>query len=55
MIARDQPADDLRLARRLVRGKPVTVALVCGDTRNNVDALDQEILEPVVNLVDASA
>jgi hypothetical protein len=28
---------------------------VRGDARNNVYALDQEVLQPVVNLVDASA
>src|ERR1700676_2242635 len=55
MIARNEPADDFRLARRLVRGELVIAALVRGDARENVYALDQEILQPVVNLVDASA
>src|SRR5260221_14654318 len=54
MIARDEPADDFRLSRRLVRGEAVIAALVSRDARDNVYALDQEVLHPVVNLVDAS-
>ncbi len=55
MIARNEPPDDFCLTRRLVRGEAVTAALVRGDARDNVYALGQEVLQPVVNLVDASA
>ncbi len=55
MIARDEPADDFRLARRLVRGHAAVIALVRGDARDNVYAFNQQVLQPVVNLVDASA
>ena len=55
MIARDEPADDFRLARRLVCGNAAVAALVRGDARDNVYAFNQQVLQPVVNLVDASA
>ena len=55
MMARDEPAHDFGLARRLVCGNAAVAALVRGDVRDDVYALDQQILQPVVNLVDASA
>ena len=55
MVAFDQPANDLGLARRLVRRDAAIAALVRGDGRYDLYALDQQILQPVVDLVDASA
>ena len=56
VVARNQPADDLGLARRLMRGDAAAgAALVRGDAGNDLDALEQKVLQPVVDLVDASA
>ncbi len=54
-IAGNQAADDCRLARRLMGGDAPVVALVRRDAGDEVEPLDQKILQPVVNLVDASA
>ena len=38
-----------------MRRDPAIAALTRRDPRHDIDALDQEVLQPVVDLVDASA
>ena len=53
-VARSEPAHDLRLARRLVRGD--IVAFLAGrDPRHDFRPLDQQIVHPVVDRIDVAA
>src|SRR5260221_5565164 len=53
--ASDQAPDDFRLARGLVSGGAAIAPFDLGNARNYLDALDQQVLQPVVDLVDAPA
>ena len=50
----DEPADDFGLARRLIR-RPVAVLLAGCDQRHDLRPVDQQVLQLVVDLVQAPA
>jgi hypothetical protein len=52
-LALHQPADNLRLARRNMRGE-AAIAFLRGDVGDDPQALDQQILQAVVNPVEAA-
>jgi hypothetical protein len=53
-VTSDEPADDLGLAGRLKSGL-VTVFLASGDQRDDFRPVDQQVLQLVVDLVQAPA
>ena len=54
VMARSQPSQDLRLAPWLIKGD--IVAFLGGrDLRNNFRPRDQQIVHPVIDLVDVTA
>jgi len=55
VVAGDEAAQDLRLARRLMRCDAAAALLAVGDPRDDCHALDQQILQPVIDLVDPAA